>query len=108
MLFHNFLPSFQLKQFFSSLLQGICPGNRLKLIPHCDSGCFSPTSTISSPCPSIGSGTTQYTTSSPISSSDMYENTSSISSSGGGGGGQLSKHGKRRSWHYSPNKVGFV
>ncbi|KAL9701720.1 hypothetical protein quinque_005161 [Culex quinquefasciatus] len=88
--------------------QGICPGNRLKIIQPHDSGCFT-LSPASSPCPSIGPGTNL---NSPI-PSEIYENTSTASSiSYGGGGGGPKNHqttpqqqGKRRSWHINPNKV---
>ncbi|XP_058836820.1 breast cancer anti-estrogen resistance protein 1 isoform X2 [Topomyia yanbarensis] len=86
--------------------QGICPGNRLKIIQPHDSGCFT-LSPASSPCPSIGPGTNL---SSPV-PSDIYENTSTTSSvsysvgGGGGGGGGPKQQGKRRSWHINPNKV---
>ncbi|XP_038117372.1 breast cancer anti-estrogen resistance protein 1 isoform X2 [Culex quinquefasciatus] len=89
--------------------QGICPGNRLKIIQPHDSGCFT-LSPASSPCPSIGPGTNL---NSPI-PSEIYENTSTASSIsyGGGGGGGPKNHqttpqqqGKRRSWHINPNKV---
>uniref|UniRef100_A0A336LZY3 Breast cancer anti-estrogen resistance protein 1 n=1 Tax=Culicoides sonorensis TaxID=179676 RepID=A0A336LZY3_CULSO len=78
--------------------QGICPGNRLKLIPAHDSGCYSP-SPLSSPCPSLGtisqiSAATTPTASTP--QSDFYENT---------GLNFMQKQGKRRSWHIMPNKV---
>ncbi|XP_053690482.1 breast cancer anti-estrogen resistance protein 1 [Sabethes cyaneus] len=93
--------------------QGICPGNRLKIIQPHDSGCFT-LSPASSPCPSIGPGTNL---SSPV-PSDIYENTSTTSSMsysgsgvgvvpGGvpGGNGGAKQQGKRRSWHINPNKV---
>uniref|UniRef100_A0A1L8DLY0 Breast cancer anti-estrogen resistance protein 1 n=1 Tax=Nyssomyia neivai TaxID=330878 RepID=A0A1L8DLY0_9DIPT len=77
--------------------QGICPGNRLRIVQSYDSGCCSP-SPISSPCPSIGSSSSLYANhmthvSNP---SELYENTSVA---------RLQKHGKRRSWHIMPNKV---
>lgn len=83
---------------FFCYLQGICPGNRLKLIPAHDSGCYSP-SPLSSPCPSLGaisqlSAATTPTASTP--QSDFYENT---------GLSLMQKQGKRRSWHIMPNKV---
>ncbi|XP_062709605.1 sorbin and SH3 domain-containing protein 2-like isoform X1 [Aedes albopictus] len=91
--------------------QGICPGNRLKIIQPHDSGCFT-LSPASSPCPSIGPGTNL---NSPV-PSDIYENTttaSSISSATstttpGSNRQQLYQNqhqGKRRSWHINPNKV---
>ncbi|XP_055602048.1 breast cancer anti-estrogen resistance protein 1 isoform X2 [Uranotaenia lowii] len=101
--------------------QGICPGNRLKIIQSHDSGCFTLTP-ASSPCPSIGPGTNL---NSPV-PSEIYENTSSVSlslSMSGYGGSigsagtpssiscgstsnnQKHHHGKRRSWHINPNKV---
>lgn len=93
--------------------QGICPGNRLKIIQPHDSGCFT-LSPASSPCPSIGPGTNL---NSPV-PSDIYENTttaSSISSATstttpGSNRQQLYQNqhqGKRRSWHINPNKVRF-
>ncbi|XP_037042594.1 breast cancer anti-estrogen resistance protein 1 isoform X1 [Bradysia coprophila] len=75
--------------------QGICPGNRLKIIPSYDPGCYTP-SPVSSPCPSIGSASFYHSTSFMM-HSDLYENTSGLIH------GQ--KHGKRRSWHIMPNKV---
>ncbi|XP_055631950.1 breast cancer anti-estrogen resistance protein 1 isoform X2 [Toxorhynchites rutilus septentrionalis] len=74
--------------------QGICPGNRLKIIQPHDSGCFT-LSPASSPCPSVGPGTNL---NSPV-PSDIYENTSTGSSYG------QKQQGKRRSWHINPNKV---
>ncbi|XP_061390000.1 breast cancer anti-estrogen resistance protein 1 [Musca vetustissima] len=125
--------------------QGLCPGNRLRILNSYDSGCFSP-SPSSSPCPSLAASTA--TLNSSICSADIYENTSILSGSGSsgissncssgpsvGGGGhggngisasqtQLNtttntssssssssatnlqqRHGTRRSWHVSPNKV---
>lgn len=79
--------------------QGICPGNRLKVIPSYDPGCYTPVSPVSSPCPSIGSASF-YHSSSFMMHSDLYENTSGLIH------GQ--KHGKRRSWHIMPNKVSYV
>lgn len=91
---------------YSSRFQGICPGNRLKIVPTSyDSGCFTP-SPLSSPCPSSMSSTAGllYSNGSTGSSSgamstsfvphpnDLYENTAQ-------------KHSKRRSWHIMPNKV---
>ncbi|XP_065087874.1 breast cancer anti-estrogen resistance protein 1 isoform X2 [Ochlerotatus camptorhynchus] len=78
--------------------QGICPGNRLKIIQPHDSGCFT-LSPASSPCPSIGPGTNL---NSPV-PSDIYENTSSASSTTAASRQQ--QQGKRRSWHINPNKV---
>lgn len=83
--------------FFPFLPQGICPGNRLKVIPSYDPGCYTP-SPVSSPCPSIGSASF-YHSSSFMMHSDLYENTSGLIH------GQ--KHGKRRSWHIMPNKVSY-
>lgn len=89
--------------------QGICPGNRLKIIQPHDSGCFT-LSPASSPCPSIGPCTNL---NSPV-PSDIYENTttaSSISSATsmptpGSKHQKYQQHqGKRRSWHINPNKV---
>ncbi|XP_050096180.1 breast cancer anti-estrogen resistance protein 1 isoform X2 [Anopheles aquasalis] len=75
--------------------QGICPGNRLKIIQSHDSGCFT-LSPASSPCPTIDSTTNL---NSPI-PSEIYENTSLSGSSIGS-----QRQGKRRSWHIMPNKV---
>ncbi|XP_062541643.1 breast cancer anti-estrogen resistance protein 1 isoform X2 [Armigeres subalbatus] len=93
--------------------QGICPGNRLKIIQPHDSGCFT-LSPASSPCPSIGPGTNL---NSPV-PSDIYENTTTASSISSATSAPTpgSKHhqhqqqqqqhqGKRRSWHINPNKV---
>ncbi|KAM7354817.1 serine_rich_CAS and FAT-like_CAS_C domain-containing protein p130CAS [Cochliomyia hominivorax] len=112
--------------------QGLCPGNRLRILNSYDSGCFSP-SPASSPCPSLAASTA--TLNSSICSTDIYENTSIISGSGssanGSGSGCISasqtnitttsatscttvttsnlqqqqRQGTRRSWHVSPNKV---
>lgn len=76
-------------------LQGICPGNRLKLIPAHDSGCYSP-SPLSSPCPSMGTISAATTPTATTPSSDFYENTSLS---------LMQKLGKRRSWHIMPNRV---
>ncbi|XP_049290787.1 breast cancer anti-estrogen resistance protein 1 isoform X2 [Anopheles funestus] len=76
--------------------QGICPGNRLKIIQSHDSGCFT-LSPASSPCPTIDSTTNL---NSPI-PSEIYENTSLCSSTSAGS----QRQGKRRSWHVMPNKV---
>ncbi|XP_035907351.1 breast cancer anti-estrogen resistance protein 1 isoform X2 [Anopheles stephensi] len=76
--------------------QGICPGNRLKIIQSHDSGCFT-LSPASSPCPTIDSTTNL---NSPI-PSEIYENTSLCSSTSAGS----QRQGKRRSWHIMPNKV---
>uniref|UniRef100_A0AAG5D8H3 Breast cancer anti-estrogen resistance protein 1 n=1 Tax=Anopheles atroparvus TaxID=41427 RepID=A0AAG5D8H3_ANOAO len=78
--------------------QGICPGNRLKIIQSHDSGCFT-LSPASSPCPTIDSTTNL---NSPI-PSEIYENTSLCSNSSTSIGSQ--RQGKRRSWHIMPNKV---
>lgn len=90
-------------------MQGICPGNRLKLLPTSyDSGCFTP-SPMSSPCPSSIGTTSIYTSGGSTAGSasmssgssayvlpnDLYENTSQ-------------KHSKRRSWHIMPNKVRYI
>lgn len=87
--------------FFSTflLLQGICPGNRLKLIPTYDSGCYTP-SPAPSPCPSTPS--IYYNSSILPNDSMLYENTIGMASL------QQQRHGKRRSWHIMPNKVGIV
>lgn len=85
---------------FSSMLQGICPGNRLKIISY-EATCYKP-SPVSSPCPSMPS---IYYNNSILSSADsiLYENTV------GFGGATSPNHqklqGKRRSWHIMPNKV---
>lgn len=73
--------------------KGICPGNRLKIVPSYDSGCYSP-SPVSSPCPSLGTPTSFITN---TISTDLYENTGNLV--------QQQKQGKRRSWHIMPNKV---
>lgn len=118
--------------FMSRWTQGLCPGNRLRILNSYDSGCFS-LSPSSSPCPSLAASTA--TLNSSICSADIYENTSIISGSGssgissnssGSGSGcgisasqtqlntstaattnlqQNQRHGTRRSWHVSPNKV---
>lgn len=90
LIFWNFL----IKFCHLLVFQGICPGNRLKIINY-DSGIYSP---LSSPCPSsIGMTTSTSTLSSQtIQASEMYENTSN---------GNQQKQGKRRSWHIMPNKV---
>lgn len=82
--------------FFCMYLQGICPGNRLKIINY-DSGIYSP---LSSPCPSsIGMTTSTSTLSSQtIQPTELYENTSN-------GNNIQQRQGKRRSWHIMPNKV---
>ncbi|XP_026849722.1 breast cancer anti-estrogen resistance protein 1 [Drosophila persimilis] len=101
--------------------QGLCPGNRLRILNSYDSGCFSP-SPASSPIPSLAASTA--TLNSSICSAEIYENgsiISAVSSSGGGGGGVVTNgqgttihesspsatqgRGTRRSWHISPNKV---
>ena len=130
-------------------MQGLCPGNRLRILNSYDSGCFSP-SPASSPCPSLAASTA--TLNSSICSTDIYENTSIFSGTGSTGSGsngsgtgsgsgsgcisasqtqlnttnitttissqtcnttttvtalnqQTQRHGTRRSWHVSPNKV---
>ncbi|XP_055909857.1 breast cancer anti-estrogen resistance protein 1 isoform X2 [Eupeodes corollae] len=114
--------------------QGICPGNRLRIINSYDSGCFSP-SPASSPCPSLGASTA--TLNSSISSSEIYENSSIISGCTQNQLSSLHHHhqqqqqqhqqqqqqfqqqhqhniqhqlhqksqSKRRSWHTTPHKV---
>ncbi|KAH8234940.1 hypothetical protein KR032_005870 [Drosophila birchii] len=91
--------------------QGLCPGNRLRILNSYDSGCFSP-SPASSPIPSLAASTA--TLNSSICSAEIYENGSiisaaSASSSGGGPGAESTQsaqgRGTRRSWHISPNKV---
>uniref|UniRef100_T1GF93 SH3 domain-containing protein n=1 Tax=Megaselia scalaris TaxID=36166 RepID=T1GF93_MEGSC len=103
--------------------QGICPGNRLRIMNSYDSGCFS-LSPSSSPCQSLAASTA--TLNSSILSSDIYENTSVIGSSqqhlnqqGNNATStplttnvysrsslQSSSYGQgnRRSWHVSPHK----
>ncbi|XP_017956426.1 breast cancer anti-estrogen resistance protein 1 isoform X2 [Drosophila navojoa] len=90
--------------------QGLCPGNRLRILNSYDSGCFSP-SPASSPIPSLAASTA--TLNSSICSAEIYENgsmlnasaaaadTQSTNSTSSGGQGR----GGRRSWHVSPNKV---
>lgn len=80
--------------------QGICPGNRLKVISY-EPTCYSP-SPASSPCQSVPS---IYYNTSILSSTDsiLYENSVC-------GGPHIpvtshQRHGKRRSWHIMPNKV---
>jgi hypothetical protein len=75
------------------LLQGICPGNRLKIISY-EPGKFSPSTPMTPVTP------TTYNTSIAksavhLNTSDQYENTGLL----------MQKHGKRRSWHIMPNKV---
>ncbi|XP_051860167.1 breast cancer anti-estrogen resistance protein 1 isoform X1 [Drosophila albomicans] len=98
--------------------QGLCPGNRLRILNSYDSGCFSP-SPASSPIPSLAASTA--TLNSSICSAEIYENGSIISASTGAGhhnnadtsstsSSQSSSNscqgrGARRSWHVSPNKV---
>ncbi|KAH8232746.1 hypothetical protein KR038_006878 [Drosophila bunnanda] len=90
--------------------QGLCPGNRLRILNSYDSGCFSP-SPASSPIPSLAASTA--TLNSSICSAEIYENGSMISaasassSCGGPGTESASAQGRgtRRSWHVSPNKV---
>ncbi|XP_037722910.1 breast cancer anti-estrogen resistance protein 1 isoform X2 [Drosophila subpulchrella] len=94
--------------------QGLCPGNRLRVLNSYDSGCFSP-SPASSPIPSLAASTA--TLNSSICSAEIYENgsiisaaSSSNSTSGGVNGGSgaestAAHRGSRRSWHVSPNKV---
>ncbi|XP_016958434.1 breast cancer anti-estrogen resistance protein 1 isoform X2 [Drosophila biarmipes] len=94
--------------------QGLCPGNRLRVLNSYDSGCFSP-SPASSPIPSLAASTA--TLNSSICSAEIYENgsiisatSSSNSTTGGVSGGPAveatsASRGTRRSWHVSPNKV---
>lgn len=87
--------------------QGLCPGNRLRILNSYDSGCFSP-SPASSPIPSLAASTA--TLNSSICSAEIYENGSIISATGTGNNGETSStssscRGARRSWHVSPNKV---
>lgn len=94
--------------------QGICPGNRLKIVsyepttPTIAGHCLTP-SPVSSPCPSTPNACC-YSNQSMFASGDniVYENAI-------GNGGchattiyhqqQQKLHGKRRSWHTMPNKV---
>lgn len=75
--------------------KGICPGNRLKLVDF-ETGCYSPTSPLASPCStSMSMSASTLTFSSQMSQpSELYENTSN-----------KSIKGKRRSWHIMPNRV---
>ncbi|SPP84790.1 breast cancer anti-estrogen resistance protein 1 isoform X1 [Drosophila guanche] len=97
--------------------QGLCPGNRLRILNSYDSGCFSP-SPASSPIPSLAASTA--TLNSSICSAEIYENGSIISAASSSGGGVTNGQGTtngqesstatqgrgaRRSWHVSPNKV---
>ncbi|XP_017127319.1 breast cancer anti-estrogen resistance protein 1 isoform X3 [Drosophila elegans] len=100
--------------------QGLCPGNRLRVLNSYDSGCFSP-SPASSPIPSLAASTA--TLNSSICSAEIYENGSIVSAfsssnsnsnsnsgvvtSGPGAGTDSSSacRSTRRSWHVSPNKV---
>ncbi|XP_017066409.1 breast cancer anti-estrogen resistance protein 1 isoform X2 [Drosophila eugracilis] len=94
--------------------QGLCPGNRLRVLNSYDSGCFSP-SPASSPSPSLAASTA--TLNSSICSAEIYENgsiISEVSSSNSNSGGVIcgagaesttALRGTRRSWHVSPNKV---
>ncbi|KAH8371064.1 hypothetical protein KR093_006084 [Drosophila rubida] len=94
--------------------QGLCPGNRLRILNSYDSGCFSP-SPASSPIPSLAASTA--TLNSSICSAEIYENGSIISGSTGAGhtadtsstssgnSNSCQGRGARRSWHVSPNKV---
>lgn len=85
--------------FHSLSLQGICPGNRLKIISSYEA--TSRPSPVSSPCPSMPS---IYYNNSILSSADsiLYENTVGY---GHATSPNHLKHGKRRSWHIMPNKV---
>ncbi|XP_017010907.2 breast cancer anti-estrogen resistance protein 1 isoform X1 [Drosophila takahashii] len=88
--------------------QGLCPGNRLRVLNSYDSGCFSP-SPASSPIPSLAASTA--TLNSSICSAEIYENGSIISAASGSSSNSNSNSGgngnggTRRSWHVSPNKV---
>jgi len=96
------------------IFQGLCPGNRLRVLNSYDSGCFSP-SPASSPVPSLAASTA--TLDSSICSAEIYENgsvISAVSSSNSNSGGASSGLGSesvsrvsRRSWHASPTKVCF-
>lgn len=85
----------------SRLLQGICPGNRLKIILSSDAA--GKPSSISSPSPSMPS---IHYNNSILSSADsiLYENTIGYGPATSPTTNHL-KHGKRRSWHIMPNKV---
>lgn len=83
--------------------QGICPGNRLKVLSAysgstTSSGYSTASPLSSSPCPPIinnnSANTVFYSNSYIPSTADLYENNATIQ-----------KHGKRRSWHIMPNKV---
>lgn len=82
------------------MLQGICPGNRLKIISY-EATCYKP-SPVSSPCPSMPS---IYYNNSILSSADsiLYENTVGFGAATSPNHQKL--QGKRRSWHIMPNKV---
>ncbi|KAH8274940.1 hypothetical protein KR018_001778 [Drosophila ironensis] len=90
--------------------QGLCPGNRLRILNSYDSGCFSP-SPASSPIPSLAASTA--TLNSSVCSAEIYENGSIISAHSGPPAESSSSstsssngdRGTRRSWHVSPNKV---
>ncbi|XP_039487828.1 breast cancer anti-estrogen resistance protein 1 isoform X1 [Drosophila santomea] len=92
--------------------QGLCPGNRLRVLNSYDSGCFSP-SPASSPIPSLAASTA--TLNSSICSAEIYENGSIISAvsssnshstgASNGLGAESTSRGSRRSWHASPTKV---
>lgn len=75
--------------------QGICPGNRLRIISSSDAStptasCYTPPS-LSSPLPSMNSPASYHNISVH---SDYYENRNT-----------MHKPSKRRSWHIMPNKV---
>ncbi|XP_017109012.2 breast cancer anti-estrogen resistance protein 1 isoform X1 [Drosophila bipectinata] len=90
--------------------QGLCPGNRLRILNSYDSGCFSP-SPASSPIPSLAASTA--TLNSSVCSADIYENGSISGASSARGaitglGTESSAsqgRGSRKSWHVSPHKV---
>ncbi|EDV38662.1 uncharacterized protein Dana_GF24884, isoform A [Drosophila ananassae] len=85
--------------------QGLCPGNRLRILNSYDSGCFSP-SPASSPIPSLAASTA--TLNSSVCSADIYENGSISGASSTTRGTECSTsqgRGSRKSWHVSPNKV---
>lgn len=86
---------------FILLLQGICPGNRLKVISSYEATSYKP-SPVSSPCPSMPSF---YYNNSILSSADsiLYENT--VGCVAATSPNHQKFHGKRRSWHIMPNKV---
>ncbi|XP_067646575.1 breast cancer anti-estrogen resistance protein 1 isoform X2 [Eurosta solidaginis] len=104
--------------------EGLCPGNRLRILNSYDSGCFS-LSPPASPCPSLAPSLITLNSNSTACYDHLSLNSSSSSSShhlsnanAHGGVGlrgdnnqqthlltQQQRQGTRRSWHVSPNKV---